>query len=177
MADEVKTPEAPIPEASKQEDVKVEKQEGEKTLPVSEVNRIVQERLAKERERSKAETDKAIDEAIKLTKMSAEDKAKELERKKNEELSLKEKELTLRENKLTGVEKLATDKIPTDFIEFLVDEDPEAMSGRIDTFRTRWSEAISQAVEERLKGTTPKDISNQSNPKETIVVKENPALF
>jgi hypothetical protein len=164
MADEVKTQEATTPEASNKEVEKVEKTEVEKTLPVSAVNKIVQERIAEVIKKNEQETAKKIDEAVKMTKMSADEREKELARKRDEELAHKETELTLRENKLSGVEKLAQDEIPTDFIDFLVDTDPVIMENRISTFREKWALGIAKGVEKKLQGEAPKDISNQTNP-------------
>lgn len=177
MADDVKTQEATTPEASKDEVTKVEKTEGEKTLPVSAVNKIVQDRIAEVLKKQEVETSKKIEEAVKLEKMTAADREKELARKKDEELASKALELTIRENKLSGVEKLALDEIPTSFIEFLVDPDTSVMESRIDTFREQWTQGIAKAVEKRLKGEAPKDISTPTNSKEPVQTGLAPNMF
>jgi hypothetical protein len=169
MADDVKTQEATTPEASKDEVTKVEKTEGEKSLPVSAVNKIVQERIAEVIKKQEVETTKKVEEAVRLEKMTAAEREKELARKRDEELAQKENELTIRENKLVGVEKLAQDEIPTDFIDFLVDSDATIMDARITTFRDKWSQGIAKAVEKKLKGEAPKDISTTTNSKPKAV--------
>lgn len=93
-------------------------------------------------------------------KLSEEEKQKELSAKQAEELAEKEKSITLRENRADGIEKLSELKIPTKFVEFVLDTSKEKMDERIKLLSDEWSKAISEEVARQTKGEPPKDPAN-----------------
>jgi hypothetical protein len=104
---------------------------------------------------AKLETEKA--EAEKLAKLSQAEKEKVLMEKQKNELSQKEKEIALREMKLESIKILNEQKLPIDFADLLTADDADTTKSNIDTFSKAFKDAVSTAVDERLKsGTIPK---------------------
>ena len=131
------------------EDVKVdetnEEQKEEKTFTQEEVNKIIQERLAKE----KAKNDKAQEEAKNLAKMNAEEKAKY-------ELKKREEEVTRRELTAEAKSILSEKGLSTDLFSLLNYESAETVQESIKVLETAIQKATEKAVEDRLKGNAPK---------------------
>lgn len=138
------------------EDVKVdetnEEQKEEKTFTQEEVNKIIQERLAKE----KAKNDKAQEEAKKLAKMNAEEKAKYEIEKAQSELKKREEEVTRRELTAEAKSILSEKGLSTDLFSLLNYESAETVQESIKVLETAIQKATEKAVEDRLKGNAPK---------------------
>lgn len=131
--------------------------ETEKTFTQDEVNKIVQDRLAKE----KAKNEKAQEEAKKLAKMNAEQKnqymveqlQKELEEYKNKEAKndmIKEANSMLKDNDIT---------LPDEVVAMLIGDNAEDTKVCVDSFSKAFKTAVERAVNEKLKGKTPKQKS------------------
>lgn len=131
--------------------------ETEKTFTQDEVNKIVQDRLAKE----KAKNEKAQEEAKKLAKMNAEQKnqymveqlQKELEEYKNKEAKndmIKEANSMLKDNDIT---------LPDEVVAMLIGDNAEDTKICVDSFSKAFKTAVERAVNEKLKGKTPKQKS------------------
>lgn len=160
--------------------------ETEKTFTQDEVNKIVQDRLAKE----KAKNEKAQEEAKKLAKMNAEQKnqymveqlQKELEEYKNKEAKndmIKEANSMLKE---------ADINLPDDVVAMLIGDNAEDTKVCVDSFSKAFKTAVERAVNEKLKGKTPKQKSVAGLTREDILsvkdrqerqrlIKENEELF
>lgn len=160
--------------------------ETEKTFTQDEVNKIVQDRLAKE----KAKNEKAQEEAKKLAKMNAEQKnqymveqlQKELEEYKNKEAKndmIKEANSMLKDNDIT---------LPDDVVAMLIGDNAEDTKVCVDSFSKAFKTAVERAVNEKLKGKTPKQKSVAGLTREDILsvkdrqerqrlIKENEELF
>lgn len=140
----------------------VEETKETKGLQQEEVNRIVQERLARERSKwekdytAKLEAEKK--EAERLAKLSQAEKEKELMKKQQEELGKREKEIALREMKLEAVKILNEKELPIDFIDLLTTDNADSTKSNIETFEKAFRTAVEKAVDNRIKGssTTPK---------------------
>lgn len=144
----------PEPPASKTEDGKESK-----TFTQDDLNKIISDRLTKERkkwdEELSSKVEEAKTEAQKLAKMNAEQKA-EYERKQLEEqLSKREAEITRRELRATALETLAEKGLPKQLAEVLVYTDAEATNKSIDAVEKSFRDAVEQAVNDRLKNSTP----------------------
>ncbi len=165
-AEEVKneqnTPEVETPETSKEE-------EKEELLKKEDVNKIVQERLAKERKKFDDQIKKEREEAERMATLSAEEKQRELESKKKEEVEGRERELSIRENTLTARERLREAGVAESFASYAVDQDPEKTQENIDKIIEDVKSQVTSAVQEKLKGQPPKDISSDSKPKRETV--------
>lgn len=168
-----------------QANVDVEK-ETEKTFTQDEVNKIVQDRLAKE----KAKNEKAQEEAKKLAKMNAEQKnqymveqlQKELEEYKTKEAKndmIKEANSMLKE---------ADINLPDEVVAMLIGDNAEDTKVCVDSFSKAFKTAVERAVNEKLKGKTPKQKSVAGLTREDILsvkdrqerqrlIEENEELF
>ena len=51
---------------------------------------------------------------------------------------------------------LASNNLPVEFADFLIAENDEATTQRVDLFKNAFNEALEKAVNERLRGNTPK---------------------
>ena len=51
---------------------------------------------------------------------------------------------------------LASNNLPVEFADFLVGENEEVTSQRVDLFKDAFNNALEKAITERLRGTTPK---------------------
>lgn len=160
--------------------------ETEKTFTQDEVNKIVQDRLAKE----KAKNEKAQEEAKKLAKMNAEQKnqymveqlQKELEEYKTKEAKndmIKEANSMLKDNDIT---------LPDEVVAMLIGDNAEDTKICVDSFSKAFKTAVERAVNEKLKGKTPKQKSVAGLTREDILsvkdrqerqrlIEENEELF
>lgn len=172
-------------EKTEQTNVDAEK-ETEKTFTQDEVNKIVQDRLAKE----KAKNEKAQEEAKKLAKMNAEQKnqymveqlQKELEEYKTKEAKndmIKEANSMLKDNDIT---------LPDEVVAMLIGDNAEDTKICVDSFSKAFKTAVERAVNEKLKGKTPKQKSVAGLTREDILsvkdrqerqrlIEENEELF
>lgn len=110
-------------------------------------------------ERLKAEKD----EAARLAKMSADERAK-AEFEKEKELFNNERS-TYQRDKLVFecTKQLASENLSVEFAEILTGTDAESTKSNIDKFKTAFNKAVEASVEERLKGNTPPKSTNSSN--------------
>ena len=160
--------------------------ETEKTFTQDEVNKIVQDRLAKE----KAKNEKAQEEAKKLAKMNAEQKnqymveqlQKELEEYKTKEAKndmIKEANSMLKE---------ADINLPDEVVAMLIGDNADDTKICVDSFSKDFKTAVERAVNEKLKGKTPKQKSIAGLTREDILsvkdrqerqrlIEENEELF
>ena len=134
-------------------ETEVEKeQEQEKKFTQDELNSII----AKEKSKweKKAESDK--EEAKKLARMNAEEKAKYELDKANETLAKREAEITRRELTAEAKSILSERGLSTELHSLLNYESAETVQESIKVLETAIQRATEKAVEERLKGNTPK---------------------
>lgn len=138
-----------------------ENPEAPKTFTQADLDKIVSERLAREKaatdKRIEEEVKKATDEAARLANMKADEREKEVQRKKEEEMASKEKGLILRENTADAKIKFAELGLPLDLIDFVIDVNPETMGTKITSLKKSFDEAVQKGVESQLKGKTPSD--------------------
>lgn len=134
--------------------------EDAKTFTQDDLNRILSDRLAKERQRwekdFEAKLNEARTEAEKLAKMNAEQKAEYERQKREQELSKREQEITRRELRATALETLAEKGMPKELAEILNYTDAESTSKSIEAVEKAFRAAVEAGVNERLKGGAPK---------------------
>lgn len=124
----------------------------EKLFTQSELNDIIEKRLNKEKNKWKNE----VDQARRLAEMSAEERAKEEFRIKQQEFE-EEKAAFEREKLLVQTQKeLNTINIPIEFADMLVKEDAESTKEAIDAFASIYNKSVEKGVNKKLRGTTPK---------------------
>lgn len=104
-----------------------------------------------------AELQDAKQEAEKLAKMNAEQKAKYAEDKRIEELNKREREITTRELKAQAYEILAEKSLPKELIATLNFTDAEQCNKSIEAVEKAFQSAVEKAVNAKLRGKdTPK---------------------
>lgn len=110
----------------------------------------------------------AKEEASKLAKMNADEKARYALEKREKEMAEKEKEYARKELKLTTIDILNERKLPIDFVDFIMTTDAETTKANIDSFEKLWQAKLEEAVNGKLKGSTPKSGSGTTLTKESI---------
>jgi hypothetical protein len=108
---------------------------------------------------AKVEAEKA--EAEKLAKMTASEKEKHLLEKQKSELAEKEKTIAAREMKLTKIDIFSEKKLPIKLVDFVQGDTADEVKANIDTFEKEWRSAIDEAVNEKLKGKSPFNVSSK----------------
>ena len=143
----------------------------EKTFTQDELNKIVAERVAKERRKLDAEILKQQEmqerlieeESEKLAKMTEAEKVKakaERERKKFEEkVARYEAEMKAFEQekiKSQTMKLLGEKGLPIELCQFINSNTADEIMENVEVFEKCWSEAIEKSVSERLRGSVPK---------------------
>lgn len=132
-----------------------------KTYTQADIDAVLTAKLAEEKGKWEKEYQQKAEAAKKeqerLSKLSDDERKKAEFDKAQQELLAKEKELKIKELKLEVVEDLAKRGIPVSFLDYLVvDADSEKTLGRITNFEKEYKKAVDTAVNERLKGKTPR---------------------
>lgn len=138
---------------------KTEQKAEEKRFTQEEVDKIIKDRLT--RERVKAE--KEQEEAKKLAKMNADEKAKYERDKLLEELNQLKAEKSKRELQDTARDMLKEKNIDTDLLAFLDYTDAETCKASIDKLSKVWDKAIEKAIDNRIKTKTVPKMANNNN--------------
>ena len=120
----------------------------EKIFTQSEFNKILNKKFAQWQKK----TEEAKAEAERKAKLTEAEKLAE-ERKEFEAMK-KQFEYEQRVNSTTKV--LASNNLPIEFADFLIAENDEATTQRVDLFKNAFNDALEKAVNERLRGKTPK---------------------
>ena len=128
-----------------------------KVLTQEEVDRIIAERLKRERER----WEKRLEQEREMAKLSEEERHKRELELKEQEIKERERQIRLKENQLEAIKELTQNNIPADFVEFVVHEDKEVMHKRLEALKTQWQTALQKAVKEHLKGSAPVDVAQK----------------
>lgn len=119
-----------------------------------------------------AEIQNAKQEAEKLAKMNAEQKAKYAEDKRIEELNKRERDITTRELKAQAYEILAEKNLPKELIATLNFTDAEQCNKSIEAVEKAFQAAVEKAVNEKLRGgKPPKDSAGSSNSLQETIAK------
>ena len=120
----------------------------EKTFTQAELDKILNKKFAQwqkktEEEKAEAERKAKLTEAEKLA-----------EERKEFEAMKKQFKYEQRVNSTSKV--LASNNLPIEFADFLIGDSDEATTQRVDLFKNAFNEALEKAVNERLRGRTPK---------------------
>lgn len=120
----------------------------EKTFTQADLDKILNKKFAQWQKK----TEEAKAEAERKAKMTEAEKLAE-ERKEFEAMK-KQFEYEQRVNSTSKV--LASNNLPIEFADFLIAENDEATTQRVDLFKNAFNEALEKAITERLRGKTPK---------------------
>lgn len=107
------------------------------------------------REKWQIMTDDKVSEAEKLAKMTAQERAQYLQKKKEKELADREAQITKRELMATAKNMLTEKGIPLELAEFLNYTDADSCNKSIAAIEKAFQSAVEKAVEDRLKGGNP----------------------
>ena len=141
-------------EAIAQEEVNQIEVKEEKTFTQEELDKILNKKFAQWQKK----TEEAKAEAERKAKLTEAEKLAE-ERKEFERMKM-QFEYEQRVNSTSKV--LASNNLPIEFADFLIGDSDEATTQRVDLFKNAFNEALEKAVNERLKGRTPK-VSTSKN--------------
>ena len=120
----------------------------EKTFTQAELDKILNKKFAQWQKK----TEEAKAEAERKAKLTEAEKLAE-ERKEFERMKM-QFEYEQRVNSTSKV--LASNNLPIEFADFLIGDSDEATTQRVDLFKNAFNEALEKAVNERLRGRTPK---------------------
>ena len=120
----------------------------EKTFTQAELDKILNKKFAQWQKK----TEEAKQEAERKAKLTEAEKLAE-ERKEFESMK-RQFEYEQRVNSTSKV--LASNNLPIEFADFLIGDSDEATTQRVDLFKNAFNEALEKAVNERLRGRTPK---------------------
>ena len=126
----------------------------EKTFTQAELDKILNKKFAQWQKK----TEEAKQEAERRAKLTEAEKLAE-ERKEFEAMR-KQFEYEKRVNSTSKT--LASNNLPVEFADFLIAEDDEATTQRVDLFKNAFNEAVERVVTQRLRGTTPKTSTAKS---------------
>lgn len=149
--------------------------EEQKTFTQEELDKIIEKRLS----RALKKADEERQEAEKLAKMSAEERANAEFEKEKQKFNEERKQYQREKLELQVIKELSNKNLPTDFGKYLIGENAESCMENIKTFEVEWQQAIEKAVNEKLKGNTPKAGSSDVNKDTTSnfmdIIKQNQA--
>lgn len=152
-------------ESEQQEQVTYTQEEFDKQLQ-SEADKRVTEALktakAKWESDYKDKLKKEKDEAARLAKMSAEDRAKEEFEKQKQDFETERKQFERDRLELQVKKDLNEQGLNESFSSFLIGEDADSSLANIKSFKGAWDKALSEAVKEKLKGEPPKASPGQN---------------
>lgn len=145
------------------------KDEPEKKYTDEDVNKIVKERLAREKATHEKAVEEARKEAEKLAKMNADQKKQyEIEKQQeenkrlleeNEKLKAAAAKVELSKTAADILQKSGYDATP-DVLALVVSDDAEKTKGNIDAFVKAVETQVKKAEQARATGTTPRSITN-----------------
>lgn len=134
-----------------------------KTFNQDEVNKMIAERVAREKKNHEKEIEQAIEdtkkEAKRLSELSKEERDSEEHDKLKQELAESKARLARMELESDTIENLKEEDLPIEFKSFLIAENAESTLENINLFKPIFLDAVQAEVEKRLKGRTPKGSS------------------
>ena len=119
-------------------------------------------------EKWQALTDDKLSEAEKLAKMTKEEKADYLQKKKEKELSDREAAITRKELMAEAKNTLAEKNLPAGLAEVLNYTDADSCNKSITAVEKAFQAAVEAAVQERLKGGIPPKKAPETNTQEAL---------
>jgi hypothetical protein len=127
-----------------------------KTFTQDELNAIIDKRLERERKDAQARIDKAVTEAQKLAKMSADERAEHERQELLKKLAEREAEITKRELRAEAKSQLSDKGLPVELAEVLPYTDADTTNAALAAVEKVFRQAVEKGVNERLKGNAPK---------------------
>lgn len=146
-----------------------------KSFTQEELDKIIKSNVDRALAKATKEAEEKQEEAKRLAKMNAEQKAKYELEKAEERLAQREAEITKRELTAEAKSILSDKGLPTDLHSLLNYESAETVQSGIEALERAIQQSTEKAVEDRLKGSTPKVSTGISKlTKDEILKIENP---
>lgn len=134
-----------------------------KTFTQEDIDKIVKDRLAREKANHEKEVREKIakerEDAKRLADLSADEREKAILEQKESDIAERESKLQMKELELDTINRLVEEELPISFKEFVIKDNAETTNENIKSFKNEWKKAIEVAVNERLKGETPRKSS------------------
>lgn len=124
------------------------KEQQPRTFTQDELDRIITDRLAKERKRQDAERS----EATRLAAMSAEERAKDEVKKQRESFEAERAKFEAERMEMETTKLLSKESLPVEFSGMLSGKTAEETTDNVAAFKTAFQAAVEAAVIERVRG-------------------------
>lgn len=124
-------------------------------LTPEQVNKIIQDRLAKEQAKWAKKLEEETKEAQRLANLNAEQRKQEELNKRIKELEEREAALQMQENKMETSKVLKDRGLSEAFVDFVIGTDNEATLERINALEVAFKEAVKVEVDKRIPSTDP----------------------
>ena len=132
------------------------------------VQKAVNTAVTNAQEKWQALTDDKLSEAEKLAKMTKEEKAQYMQKKKEKELSDREAAVTRSELMAEAKNNLSDEGLPVELAEVLNYTDADACKKSMETVKKAFQTAVEKAVDEKLKGGKPPKKAPETNTQEAL---------
>lgn len=132
------------------------------------VQKAVNTAVANAQEKWQVLTDDKLSEAEKLAKMTKEEKAQYMQKKKEKELSDREAAVTRSELMAEAKNNLSDEGLPVELAEVLNYTDADACKKSMETVKKAFQTAVEKAVDEKLKGGKPPKKAPETNTQEAL---------
>ena len=146
-----KNPDVESKETEVKEPKESETKEEEKKYSDKEVDEIINKKFAKWQRAQ----DERIKEEKRLSKLSADERAKEESKKKDDEIARLKAEIDRNNLEKDTIDRLNEEGLPLEFKSFLMGENAEKTNETIKAFKDIYQKNIQEEVEKRFKGKTP----------------------
>lgn len=125
--------------------------EDEKKYSDKEVDEIINRKFAKWQK----DQEEKIKEEKRLSKLSADERAKEEAKKKDDEIARLQAEIDRNNLEKDTIDRLNQEGLPLEFKSFLMQKDAETTNEIIKSFKETYQKKVQEEVEKRFKGKTP----------------------
>lgn len=147
-------------DVTQEEQVETKQEKAERTFTRAEFGKAIAAEVAKARASWEAEQAEAIEKAKsegeRLAKLTKDERAKEEEAKRIQAIEERERALAIKEMRVATQTLLSEEGLPSEFIDFVIDETAEATKEKIGTLRAIFDKAVEARVDERLTQKAPR---------------------
>ena len=154
------------PETTGKEDVEGAGDSGVKRaaeFSKADIDKAVKDALSKQEKAFNKRLEAEKKEAVRLAGLDEKQRAEEEKKRSEAEFEKEKAEFARKQLIFDTKEKLSGKRLPTQFAEMLTGADEETTSANIESFENMFAEAVTAAVNERLKGKTPRTPSGGSS--------------
>ena len=147
-------------DVTQEEQVETKQEKAERTFTRAEFGKAIAAEVAKARASWEAEQAEAIEKAKsegeRLAKLTKDERAKEEEAKRIQAIEERERALAIKEMRVATQTLLSEEGVPGEFIDFVIDEPPDATNETIGTLRKIFDKAVESRVVELLTQKAPR---------------------